>query len=76
MSPQFLYFDLGKVLLEFSMPRTFRQIGEVSGLSAARVEEVADNVAGAQAAGLDAVQYTSTPQLVADLRARGIRFNY
>jgi len=40
------------------------------------VDDVAANVAGAKAAGFDAVQYTTTPQLVADLRARGVQFNY
>lgn len=35
-----------------------------------------DNVAGARAVGFDAVCYESTPQLAADLRARGVRFNY
>ena len=40
------------------------------------VDDYADHVAGAKAVGFDAVQYASTPQFVADLRARGIRFNY
>ena len=40
------------------------------------VDDLPQHVAGAKAFGFDAVQYTSTPQLVADLRARGIRFNY
>jgi putative hydrolase of the HAD superfamily len=39
-------------------------------------DDLAGHVAGARAAGFDAVQYTSTPQLAADLRARGVRFNY
>jgi HAD superfamily hydrolase (TIGR01509 family) len=34
------------------------------------------NVAGAVAAGFDAVEYTSTPQLTGELRKRGLRFNY
>jgi len=40
------------------------------------VDDMAENVEGARAAGLDAVQYTTTPRLVADLRARGVCFNY
>jgi glucose-1-phosphatase len=40
------------------------------------VDDVADNVAGARQAGFDAVQYTSTLRLVADLRERGLHFNY
>jgi FMN phosphatase YigB (HAD superfamily) len=40
------------------------------------VDDREENVEGALAAGLDAVRYTTTPQLVADLRARGLQFNY
>lgn len=36
----FLYFDLGKVLLEFSVPRMCQQIGDVAGVAVERVEEV------------------------------------
>jgi glucose-1-phosphatase len=39
-------------------------------------DDIAGHVAGACAAGYDAVQFTSTPQLVADLRQRGLQFNY
>jgi HAD superfamily hydrolase (TIGR01549 family) len=40
------------------------------------VDDYAPHVAGARAVGFDAVQYTSTPQLVGDLRSRGVEFNY
>ncbi len=40
------------------------------------VDDYADHVAGAREVGFDAVQYTSTPELVVHLRGRGIRFNY
>jgi HAD superfamily hydrolase (TIGR01509 family) len=40
------------------------------------VDDLPQHVASARAVGFDAVQYTSTPQLVADLRTRGIRLNY
>jgi glucose-1-phosphatase len=40
------------------------------------VDDVAGHVAGAKAAGFDAVQYTTAAQLAADLRQRGVRFNY
>jgi len=40
------------------------------------VDDTPDNVAGAKAAGFDAVQYTSTSELVAHLRKRRICFNY
>ena len=36
------------------------------------VDDRLDNVVGAQAAGLDAVQFTDAEQLVIDLRQRGI----
>ena len=39
-------------------------------------DDIAGHIAGARAVGFDAVQYTSTPQLAAALRERGIRFNY
>ena len=40
------------------------------------VDDVAGHVAGAKSVGVDAVQYTTTARLAADLRARGLRFNY
>jgi HAD superfamily hydrolase (TIGR01509 family) len=40
------------------------------------VDDIAGHVAGARSLGFDAVQYTSTPELVAELRRRGVEFNY
>lgn len=40
------------------------------------VDDTLGHVEGARASGFDAVQYTSTPQLAADLRARNVAFNY
>jgi FMN phosphatase YigB (HAD superfamily) len=40
MQPEFLYFDLGKVLVDFDHAQMYRQIGEVSGVPLQRVEEV------------------------------------
>jgi glucose-1-phosphatase len=40
------------------------------------VDDIAGHVAGARAAGLDAVQFTTAETLANDLRQRGIRFNY
>jgi FMN phosphatase YigB (HAD superfamily) len=40
------------------------------------VDDIAGHVAGARDAGFDAVQYTTTGQLVDDLRCRGVQFNY
>jgi HAD superfamily hydrolase (TIGR01549 family) len=39
-------------------------------------DDIAGNAAGARSAGLDAVVYTSTADLVKELRARGVEFNY
>lgn len=39
-------------------------------------DDMAGHVAGARAAGWDAVQYSGTPALVEQLRRRGVRFNY
>ncbi|MCC6124839.1 MAG: HAD family phosphatase [Pirellulales bacterium] len=40
------------------------------------VDDIAGHVAGAKAAGFDAVQYATTSKFVEDLRSRGIKFNY
>jgi FMN phosphatase YigB (HAD superfamily) len=40
------------------------------------VDDIAGHVAAARECGFDAVQYTTTPKLVDDLRQRGIEFNY
>jgi HAD superfamily hydrolase (TIGR01549 family) len=39
-------------------------------------DDMPGHVAGAQAVGIDAVLFTSAAQLAADLRRRGVRFNY
>jgi putative hydrolase of the HAD superfamily len=57
----------------------FRKAAELAGVEPQEIfylDDYADHIAGAEAVGFDAVQYTSTPQLVADLRSRGVRFNY
>jgi glucose-1-phosphatase len=40
------------------------------------VDDMPGHVAGAQAAGFDAVQFTTAAALAAELRQRGLRFNY
>jgi FMN phosphatase YigB (HAD superfamily) len=40
------------------------------------VDDIAGHVEGARAVGVDAVQYTTTPALVTELRRRGLEFNY
>jgi FMN phosphatase YigB (HAD superfamily) len=39
-------------------------------------DDIAGHVAAAREAGFDAVQYTTTPALVDELRQRGLQFNY
>ena len=59
--------------------RIYEQAAELAGVSPSEVFYIDDlpaNVDGAIAAGFDAVQYTSPQALVADLRHRGLRFNY
>ena len=38
MQPKFLYFDLGKVLVDFSVDQMLRQIGDVAGISPEEVQ--------------------------------------
>jgi glucose-1-phosphatase len=40
------------------------------------VDDIPGHVAGAKAAGIDAIVYTSAAQVAAELRSRGLRFNY
>jgi len=59
--------------------KIFRIAAERAGLPPEEifyVDDTAGHVAAAKALGFDAVQYTTTPQLVADLRERGVEFNY
>lgn len=39
-TPRFIYFDLGMVLLDFSVERMVRQMGELSGVAAEKLKEV------------------------------------
>jgi glucose-1-phosphatase len=57
----------------------FRAAAELAGYRPEEiffVDDLPGHVAGAQAAGFDAVQFTSAEALASDLRRRGIRFNY
>jgi glucose-1-phosphatase len=60
-------------------PKIYEGAARLAGVSPREiffVDDVAGHVTGAREAGFDAVQYTTTPRLVADLRARGIDLNY
>ena len=57
----------------------YRVAAELAGVAPQDIfytDDIAGHIAGGQIAGFDAVQYTSTPQLVAQLRLRGVEFNY
>ncbi len=57
----------------------FRAAARLAGVNPDEIffcDDIAGHVAGARAVGFDAVQYTSTPELVSELRRRGIQFNY
>jgi len=71
-----LSFRIGAAKPETEIFRTAVELAGVTPGEVFFVDDLADNVAGANAAGFDAVQYTTTPRLVADLWERGIRFNY
>jgi putative hydrolase of the HAD superfamily len=60
-------------------PRIYQQAVELAGVAANEiffVDDRPENIAGAIAAGLDAVLYTSPAALADDLRRRGVGFNY
>ncbi len=40
MTPKFIYFDLGKVLVDFSFERMLRQMGEAAGIEPQQVQAV------------------------------------
>jgi len=57
----------------------FHQAAKMAGVAPAKIfftDDIAGHVAGACSAGFDAVQYLSTPQVVAALHDRGVEFNY
>ncbi len=57
----------------------FRAAAEQAGVEPTNIfytDDIPGHVEAARAAGFDAVVYTSTPQLVAELRRRGVRFAY
>ncbi len=60
-------------------PEIFRAAAELAGVAPQQIfytDDTEGHIAKAKALGWDAVQYTSTPKLAAELRRRGLRFNY
>jgi len=57
----------------------FRAAAELAGVRPEEiffVDDLAEHVGGAKAVGFDAVQFTTAEALAAELRQRGLRFNY
>jgi FMN phosphatase YigB (HAD superfamily) len=60
-------------------PKIYTAAAELAGVAPSEifyVDDMPENVAGARQAGFDAVLYTTTPELVKELHARGVDFNY
>jgi HAD superfamily hydrolase (TIGR01509 family) len=71
-----LSFQIGAIKPD---PRIFARAAELASVPRGEIfytDDRAEHVAAARQAGFDAVVYTSTPQLVAELRRRGVAFNY
>jgi glucose-1-phosphatase len=78
-----LAFDLAALSYEIGAckpePRIFAAAARLAGVRPEEiffVDDMPENVAAARQAGFDAVAYTTTPLLVADLHRRGVEFNY
>ena len=67
--------DLGAAKPDLEIYRVAAQRAAVSPSEIFFVDDLAENVNGALAAGFDAVQYVSMGQLAADLRERGVPLN-
>ncbi|MGE0755973.1 MAG: HAD-IA family hydrolase, partial [Pirellulaceae bacterium] len=60
-------------------PAIYQAAADLAGVAPGDIfytDDRPENVAGALAAGFDAVQYESPVQLAADIRRRGVRWNY
>jgi putative hydrolase of the HAD superfamily len=60
-------------------PAIYQAAAQLAGVAPGDIfftDDVVGNVEGARDVGFDAVQYTSTAQLVIDLHLRGVEFNY
>ncbi len=60
-------------------PAIFRKAAELAGCQPEEIfytDDIPGHVAGARSVGLDAVVYTTTAELVVELRERRVDFNY
>lgn len=71
-----LSYEIGTVKPDAAI---FRKAAELAGCRPEEIfytDDIAGHVAGAKSVGFDAVLYTSTQELAAELRKRGVEFNY
>ena len=71
-----LSYKLGALKPEAAIFRAAADLAGVRPEEIFFVDDMAEHVAGARAAGFDAVQFTTAAALAADLRDRGVRCNY
>jgi putative hydrolase of the HAD superfamily len=75
-SPLVLSFEVGAMKPDAAIYQAAAQAAGVEPHEIFYVDDILGNVAAAREVGFDAVQYTGTPQLAADLRRRGVAFDY
>lgn len=71
-----LSYEVGALKPE---PKMYHAAAELAGVSASEIfftDDIASHVTAARQCGFDAVQYTTTPALVAELHKRGLKFNF
>ncbi|MBW3600652.1 MAG: HAD family phosphatase [Planctomycetes bacterium] len=71
-----LSFEIGSMKPD---PATYRDAATLAGAAPEEIfftDDRSENVEAARAAGYDAVLFTTAPALAADLRRRGVEFNY
>ena len=71
-----LSYRIGAVKPDAAIFRAAADLAECTAEEICFIDDLAHNIAGAQAAGFDAVQYTTTTALASELRHRGLQFAY
>jgi len=74
--PLVLSYKLGVMKPDAAIFQAAAQAAGVEPREIFYVDDILGHVTAAREVGFDAVQYTSTPQLAADLRHRGVAFDY
>ncbi len=71
-----LSFRIGAVKPEAAVYRAAAELAGCRPEEIFFVDDIPGHVEGAKAVGIDAIVYTSAAQVAAELRSRGLRFNY